>query len=68
LEFKLAVFQENRLKRWETLPKNENRCYRARYHSVVLEGSEAVPDLSQTIVKKFVSSQSLESNALIFPL
>jgi len=61
LEFKLAVFNDNQLKRWESLPNNENRYYRARYHSVILEGSEAVPCLSETIVKKFVSSQSLEN-------
>jgi len=59
LEFKLAIFQGNHLKRWETLP--ENRHYRARYNSVRFESSEADLGFNETILKKFVSSQSLEN-------
>lgn len=74
MEFKFAVFCGDQLVRWEILPNNANRYYRARYYSVLIECAEAMLYLSETIQKKFVSSKALESKwrffqkALIFQI
>ena len=39
-QFKCVVMEGEQLKRWETLPNDANRRYKARYQTVTLKGTE----------------------------
>lgn len=61
IEFKACVVRDGQVVRWENLPNNENRKYKARHYSTLLEMAEGSMYVSETIEKKFASTNSLEN-------
>lgn len=58
-QFKFIVVDDNRqLKRWEFIPKNENRTSKARYFKVALHCTEGDKHQLEEIIQKYEESFS----------
>ena len=62
-QFKCVVMEGEQLKRWETLPNDANRRYKARYQTVTLKGTENKVE-GREIVEKAENAEKLAQKVM----